>query len=93
LELGGFVLPKNKNHRRIIIMFAINNLRNIAEDKIADAKIEKLRAEQNAVREKIEKAEREIEKGENKIKRLMNYMSTAERKARTRRRSFPMRKI
>jgi len=85
LELGGFVLPKNKNHRRTIIMFDINNLRNIAEDKIADAKIEKLRAEQNAVRKEIEKAEREIEQGENKIKRLMNYMSTAERKARTRR--------
>ena len=66
-------------------MFDINNLRNIAEDKIANAKIEKLRAEQNAVRHEIEKAEREIEQGENKIKRLMNYMSTAERKARTRR--------
>ena len=66
-------------------MFDINNLRNIAEDKIADAKIEKLRAEQNAVRQEIEKAEREIEQGENKIKRLMNYMSTTERKARTRR--------
>ena len=66
-------------------MFDINNLRNIAEDKIVDAKIEKLRAEQSAVRQEIKKAEREIEQGENKIKRLINSMSTAERKARTRR--------
>ena len=66
-------------------MFDLSNLQHIKESEIADKKIEKLRAEQNAVRKEIEKAEREIEQGENKIKRLMNYMSTAERKARTRR--------
>ena len=66
-------------------MFDINNFRNIAEDKIADEKIERLRAEQNAVRREIEKAEREIEQSENKIKRLMGLLSKEERKARTRR--------
>ena len=66
-------------------MFDINNLRNIAEDKIIDAKIEKLRAEQETARREIEKAELEIEQGENKIKRLKGLLSKEERNARTHR--------
>jgi multidrug resistance efflux pump len=66
-------------------MFDLSNLEHLAEDKAADAKIEKLRAERDATLAKIAKAEREIEQAENKIKRLMNFQSKQERKARTRR--------
>jgi len=66
-------------------MFDLTNLKNITENEIADKKIEKLRAEQDATRQEIENAKREIEQSENKIKRLTRFMSTAERKARTRR--------
>ena len=66
-------------------MFDLKNLQHITENEAADKKIQKLRAEQDAVRREIEKAELEIEQGENKVKRLTRYMSTAERKARTRR--------
>ena len=66
-------------------MFDLSNLKNIAENEIANKKIEKLRAEQEAARREIEKAERDIEQGENRIKRLARSLSTQERKARTRR--------
>ena len=66
-------------------MFDIANLEHLVEDKAADAKIAKLRAERDATLAKIEKAERQIEQAENKIKRLMNFYSAAERRARTRR--------
>jgi multidrug resistance efflux pump len=66
-------------------MFDLSNLQNIKENEIADAKIEKLRAEQETARREIEKAEREIAQGENKIKRLMGVLSKEERRARTRR--------
>jgi uncharacterized coiled-coil DUF342 family protein len=54
-------------------------------DKITNAKIEKLRAEQDATRAALADAEREIEQGENKIKRLTQSLSAETRKARTRR--------
>jgi uncharacterized coiled-coil DUF342 family protein len=54
-------------------------------DKITNAKIEKLRAEQDATRAALAEAEREIEQGENKIKRLTQSLSAETRKARTRR--------
>jgi predicted ribosome quality control (RQC) complex YloA/Tae2 family protein len=66
-------------------MFDLSNLQNIKANEIADAKIEKLRAEQEAARREIEKAEREIEQGENKIKRLKRSLSKEERNARTKR--------
>jgi predicted RNase H-like nuclease (RuvC/YqgF family) len=66
-------------------MFDLSNLQNIKENEIADAKIEKLRAEQEITRREIEKAEREIEQGENKIKRLKGLLSKEERNARTHR--------
>ena len=66
-------------------MFNLSNLQHIKENEIADAKIEKLRAEQEAARREIEKAEHEIKQGENKIKRLMGVLSKEERKARTHR--------
>jgi predicted RNase H-like nuclease (RuvC/YqgF family) len=60
-------------------------LQNIKANEVADAKIEKLRAEQEAVKKEIQEAEREIEQGENKIKRLKRSLSKEERNARTRR--------
>jgi uncharacterized coiled-coil DUF342 family protein len=54
-------------------------------DKITNAKIEKLRAEQDATRAALAEAEREIEQSENKIKRLTQSVSQQARKARTRR--------
>ena len=66
-------------------MFNLSNIQNFKENQIADNKIEKLRAEQEAARIAIEKSEREIEQSVNKIKRLMRSLSTEERKARTRR--------
>jgi uncharacterized coiled-coil DUF342 family protein len=66
-------------------MFDLSNLKYLAEDEIANAKIEKLRVEQEAARNEIEKAKREIEQGENKIKRLLHSQSEEERKARTKR--------
>jgi anti-sigma factor RsiW len=66
-------------------MFDIANLEHLVEDKAADAKIAKLRAERDATLAAIEKAKREIEQAENQIKRLMRKHSKQERKARTRR--------
>ena len=66
-------------------MFDLSNIQNIKANEIADAKIEKLRAEQDAARHEIEEAERELEQTEHKIKRLIRSLSTEERKARTRR--------
>jgi outer membrane protein TolC len=66
-------------------MFDIANLEHLAEDKAADAKIAKLRAERDKTLAEIAKAEREIEQAENKIKRLINQHSKTERRARTRR--------
>lgn len=66
-------------------MFSISDIENIKDNYDADAKIEKLRAEQDTTRREIEKAEREIEQGENRIKRLSRSLSAEERKARTRR--------
>jgi multidrug resistance efflux pump len=66
-------------------MIDLSNIQNIKANEIADAKIEKLRAEQEATRLEIEKAEREIEQGEKKIKRLMRSLTKEERSARTRR--------
>jgi predicted ribosome quality control (RQC) complex YloA/Tae2 family protein len=66
-------------------MFDISNLEHIVEDEAADKKIEKLRAEQAKVAERLAAAERELEQGENKIKRLTQSLSAQERKARTRR--------
>jgi hypothetical protein len=80
-----FLLSKIQDPKGEISMFDISNLEHLAEDKAADAKIEKLRAERDATLAKIAKAECEIEQGENKIKRLMNFQSVKERKARTRR--------
>jgi predicted nucleic acid-binding Zn-ribbon protein len=54
-------------------------------DKITNAKIEKLRAEQTATLAALAEAEREIEQSENKIKRLTQSLSAETRKARTRR--------
>jgi uncharacterized coiled-coil DUF342 family protein len=54
-------------------------------DKITNAKIEKLRAEQDATRAALAAAELKIEQGENKIKRLTQSLSAETRKARTKR--------
>jgi hypothetical protein len=66
-------------------MFDIANLEHLAEDKAADVKIAKLRAERDKTLAQIEKYEREITQAENKIKRLMRSHSKQEYKARTRR--------
>ncbi|GHU94830.1 hypothetical protein FACS1894208_06580 [Clostridia bacterium] len=66
-------------------MFDIANLDHLVEDKAADAKIEKLRAERDTTLAKIAKAELTIKQAENKINRLMRYHSKKEYRARTRR--------
>ena len=54
-------------------------------DKITNAKIEKLRAEQEKNRAALADAERELEQLEHRAARLTQSQSAAERKARTRR--------
>jgi uncharacterized coiled-coil DUF342 family protein len=66
-------------------VFDLYDIENIKATDVANKKIEKLRAEQGAIRAQIDKAEREIEQGENKIKRLTQSLSKDERKARIRR--------
>ena len=66
-------------------MFDLYNIQYVKANEIADRKIEKYRAEQEAARREIEKAEREIEQGEKKIKRLTRSLSKEERNARTHR--------
>ena len=66
-------------------MFDLTNIQNVKANEAADAKINQLRAEQEAARQEIEKAEREIEQDENKIKRMTQSLSTQQRNARTKR--------
>jgi hypothetical protein len=66
-------------------VFDLSDIQNIKANEITNAKIEKLRAEQEKTRAAIEDAELKVEQGENKVKRLTQSLSTAERKARTRR--------
>ena len=66
-------------------MFDLSNIQNIKANEIADAKIEKLRAEQEAAKREIQETERELEQAENTIKRLKRSLSKEERDARTRR--------
>ena len=66
-------------------MFDLSKIQNIKAGETADAKIEKLRAEQETVKQEIQKAEREIEQSENRIKRLTQSLSQEQRKARTKR--------
>jgi multidrug resistance efflux pump len=80
--IGGFFIFRKTEEP---IMFDLSDIQNIKANDISNKKIEKLRAERDKTEQKIAEAEREIQQGENKIKRLTNSLSAAERKARTRR--------
>lgn len=66
-------------------MFDISTIQNLKATEITNAKIEKLRVEQEKTRAALANAERELEQLEHKAARLTQSHSTAERKARTRR--------
>jgi septal ring factor EnvC (AmiA/AmiB activator) len=76
-------LPKIKKEKSKMI--DLSDIQNFKANEISNKKIEKLRAEQAKTEQKLADAEREIQQGENKIKRLTNSLSAAERKARTKR--------
>jgi len=66
-------------------MIDLTDLGNVVANDAANKKIEKLRAEQAKTAQALADAERELAQEENKINRLTNSLSKAERKARTRR--------
>ena len=66
-------------------MFDLSDIVNIKANEISNAKIEKVRAEIEKTTQELAAAERELEQLKHKTARLTNSLSTAERKARTRR--------
>ena len=66
-------------------MFALTDIQNIKVNEISNAKIEKVRAEQEKTKRELADAERGLEQLEHKVTRLTQSLSAEERKARTRR--------
>jgi uncharacterized coiled-coil DUF342 family protein len=63
-------------------MSILNDLTNIKEDKITNAKIEKHRAEMEATKRELAEAERELEQLQHKHTRATNSLSAQARKKR-----------
>jgi predicted nucleic acid-binding Zn-ribbon protein len=66
-------------------MFDLSDIQNIKANEISNAKIEKVRAEQEKTKKELATAERELEQLEHKSARLTQSLSAQERKAWTRR--------
>jgi hypothetical protein len=66
-------------------MFDLSDIRNIKANEIANAKIEKVRAEQEQTRAALANAERELQQLEHKAARVANAYSKETRKSRTHR--------